>query len=129
MWRFRVGLGSGLRSKRSVSRSRTPLPRTGAPDSGSAGLGLAAQTDTLDERAVALYVFGLQVAQQPAPPADELQQTPLGVEVVLVSLHVLRQVVDAPGQQRDLNLRRAGVARPGPIFADDLLLDGGVERH
>src|SRR3954453_5152497 len=125
--------GSGLRSKRSGSDERgAPLPRTGAPLSASAAPGswvLPAQTQAFDQCAVTLHVLLLQIAQQPTTAADELQQTTLGVEVVPVLLHVLGQIVDAPLEQRDLHFGRPRVAIAGGVVADDLLLDGVVERH
>src|SRR5947209_18402907 len=119
------------RSARALLRARTPLPRTGAHrrSVGSAGWGLAAQPQPLDERAVALHVLAFQVAQQPATATDELQKATLGVEVVLVGLHVLGEVVDPTRQQRDLYLGRAGVTGAGAVLVDDLLLDRGVERQ
>src|SRR3954464_7820152 len=60
--------GSGLRSKRSGSDERgAPLPRTGVPLSASAAPAkwvLPAQSESLDQRAVALHVLLLQIAQQ-----------------------------------------------------------------
>src|SRR5947209_6563299 len=119
------------RSARALLRARTPLPRTGAHrrSVGSAGGGLAAQPQPLDERAVALHVFVFQVAEQPTTTTDELEKATLGVEVVLVGLHVLGEVVDAAGQQCDLDLGRSGVTGAGAVLVDDLLLDGGVERQ
>src|SRR4051812_12102970 len=47
---------------------------------------LAAKTQPLDERAVAVDVGLLEVLQEPAATADEPQQTPTSVVVVLVRL-------------------------------------------
>src|SRR5690606_38825304 len=60
---------------------------------------------------------------------DQQHQTTTGVVVVLVGLEVLGQVSDAVREQRDLDLRRAGVALRGPELLDDLLLGGGIEGH
>jgi len=57
---------------------------------------LAAQSETLDERAVTLDVDVLEVAQETAALSDEQQQATTRVVVVLVLLQVLRQVLDAP---------------------------------
>src|SRR5213078_1358354 len=111
---------------------RAPLPRTGAHLRRGAAPGgsvLAAQTESFDQRAVALHVFLLQVAQQPPTAADELEEPTLGVEVVLVLLHVFCQVRNAPAEQRNLNFRGARVAFAGGVVADDLLFDGVVEGH
>jgi hypothetical protein len=64
----------------------------------------------------------LQVLQQPATAADELQQAAARVVVFRVAAQVLRQLVDAGREQRDLHLRRAGVAIAAAVLADDLLL-------
>src|SRR3954447_9830064 len=120
------------RSARAAELPRAPLPRTGAHlrrETAPGVVKLAAETESLDQRAVALHVLLLQVAQQPTTAADELEQSTLGVEVVLVDLHVFGQVTDAPAEQRDLDLGRAGVAVGGGVVVDDLLLDGVVERH
>src|SRR4051812_11908713 len=120
------------RSARAAELPRAPLPRTGAHlrrETAPRVVKLAAETESLDQRAVALHVLLLQVAQQPTTAADELEQSTLGVEVVLVDLHVFGQVTDAPAEQRDLDLGRAGVAVGGGVVVDDLLFDGVVEGH
>src|SRR5215468_8085068 len=48
---------------------------------------------------------------------------------MLVHLQVLGQIADALGQQRDLNLSRAGVTVGGAVLADDLLLDVAGQGH
>src|SRR4051794_37529390 len=123
---------SGLRSKRSGSSASTDATtedRCAPPECRQRQWGLAAQPQPLDERAVALHVFVFQVAEQSPTTTDELQKATLGVEVVLVGLHVLGEVVDAAGQQCDLDLGRSGVTGAGAVLVDDLLLDGGVERQ
>src|SRR5437764_10011807 len=70
---------------------------------------LPPEAQLLDEGAVALEVFLLQVVQEPAPPADELQQAAPRVVILRVRPQVLGEAVDALGQHRDLDFRRAGV--------------------
>src|SRR3954454_21803342 len=70
---------------------------------------LPAEAELLDEGAIALEVFALQVVQEPPAAADELQQAAARVVVVLVRPQVLRQLVDALRQHRDLDLGRARV--------------------
>src|SRR5689334_14121158 len=89
----------------------------------------AADAEPLPDRAVAVDVLLGQVLQQPAAAADQQQQPAAAVVVVLVHLQVLGQVVDPPGQQRDLDFRRTGVTLTGRVLRQDLLLGGGVERH
>src|SRR5919201_4037281 len=93
-----------------VTAFRTPSP---PPRS-------AAQAEALDERPVACDVGGLEVAEQPAPAADHLQQAAARVVVVLVDPQVLGELVDAGGEQGHLDLGRAGVALLGRVLRDDL---------
>src|SRR3954469_5724589 len=130
--------GPAARSRSSVEAAdladRLPLPRTGSGvllpgvsgslggagrasyDEGEHPCGhppverLAAKTQPLDERAVAVDVGLLQVLQQAATAPHEREQTTTGVVVVLVQLEVLGQVGDALGEHRDLDLWRTGVA-------------------
>src|SRR5690606_3644967 len=90
---------------------------------------LSAQAEPLDERTVTRDVDLLQVLQQLTPAADQEQQAPAAVVVVLVGLEVLGQVADALAQQRDLHLGRPGVALGRRVLRDDGLLGSGVERH
>ena len=46
-----------------------------------------------------------EVVEQPTPPTDEHEQPTARVMVLLVDLQVLREVVDALGEERDLDLR------------------------
>src|SRR6185312_144178 len=70
---------------------------------------LAAEAELLDEGAIALEILALQVVQEPAAAADELEQATTRVVVVLVRAQVLGQRVDPLGQHRDLDFRRTGV--------------------
>ena len=83
---------------------------------------LAAQAELRDKGAVALQVGSLQVAEQATALADHLQQATAGVVVLAVVAQVLGELVDALGEQRDLDLGRAGVAAGAPVLADQLLL-------
>src|SRR5690348_10514715 len=89
----------------------------------------AADAEPLPNRAVAVDVLLGQVLQQPAAAADQQQQPTAAVVVVLVHLQVLGQVIDPPGQQRDLDFRRTGVTLTGRVLRQDLFLGGGIERH
>ena len=51
----------------------------------------------------------MQIIQQTAALADHDQQSPAGAVVFDVFLQVLGQVVDALGQQRDLDVGRTGI--------------------
>src|SRR5690349_15815380 len=93
------------------------------------GRALAAQAQLLDQRAVALQIVPLHVGQQPAPPADQLEQAAAGMVVVLVHLHVLGELADPLREQGDLHLGGAGVGRGCPEFPDQLRLLFLGERH
>src|ERR1700716_700983 len=129
--------------------TREPLPRTGGSSTGGvaswscgAGPGLrsdhrmvragrwsAAEAEALDQGPVARNVDRGQVLQQPAATADQQQETPPGVVVVLVHLEVLGQVADPLGQQRNLRLGGTGVTLVDPVGVQDRLLLCGVECH
>ena len=81
---------------------------------------LPAQAKLLDQRTVTADVLAGQVLQQTPTAAHEQQQPATAVVVVLVHREVLVQVVDSPGQQRDLDLGRAGVTLIGRVAGDDL---------
>mgnify|MGYP002651947686 CR=1 FL=1 len=85
---------------------------------------LSAKAEALDQRTVALDVGALQVTQEAATTTDEQQQAAAAVVVVLVLAGVLGEVLDALGQQRDLDLGRV-LRRPagGAALADAGLVD------
>ena len=85
------------------------------------GARLAAQSEPLDEHAVALDVLLAEVAELPAAAPDELEQPAPRVVVVRVLAEVIGEPPDALGQQRDLHLRRTGVSVMRLVVADDLL--------
>jgi hypothetical protein len=66
---------------------------------------LASDTETLNDRAVSVDVSLHQVLQESATLPHQDEQTATTVMVVLVGLQVLRQVLDATRQHRDLYLR------------------------
>src|SRR3954470_4847261 len=75
----------------------------------------SAQAELADERAVALEVPLLQVVEQPPALADEHEQAAARVVVLLVLAQVLGEVVDALGEQGDLD---AGIARVLGVVAE-----------
>src|SRR3546814_6573030 len=74
---------------------------------------LTAQLQSLDQRFVTRVVDSLDVVQKTPTLADHDEKAPSRVEVLLVRLHVLGQVADALGQDRDLHLRRSEERREG----------------
>src|SRR5712692_7739901 len=73
-----------------------------------------------DECPVAVNVCPIEVGEMPASLADKLEQATPRVVVVLVDTEMLRQLVDSPGQESNLDIRRAGVAVVRCVFRDDL---------
>src|SRR4051794_31859152 len=88
---------------------------------------LLADTELVDDRAIAIVVGLLQVVEQATTPADQLEQSAAAVMVLRMRLEVLGEVGDTVRQKRDLHLRRAGVAVMGGVARNQLrfLLLGG----
>ena len=72
-------------------------------------LDVVADAELLDELTVLVDVVLLDVGEETTTLTDEHEQTAAGVEVLLVGLHVLGELLDALGQNGDLNLGVAGV--------------------
>src|SRR5262245_53796489 len=67
-----------------------------------------AQTQSADDGLIPGAILHLQVAEQAGSLADHLEESaPAGV-VLLVSAHVLVELVDASGEQGDLHFGGAG---------------------
>src|SRR6266545_550657 len=81
---------------------------------------LAPQPQLLDEGTVALEVVLLEIRQEPAAAADELQQAPPRVVVLRMGAQMLGELVDPLRQQRDLHLGRARVGLGRTVLAHDL---------
>src|SRR5438132_1514531 len=96
---------------------------------GSQLTGLLPDCQTFDEIRVALRVFGLEIVEQAAPLADKHQQTTARVVILCVRLEVLRQVVDAFAENRDLDFRGSGVGVVGSITAYQLCFAIFGQRH
>ena len=118
-----------------LRESRTPTFRVGATraptffqksppvsQAGCRSLLLAAQTQLLDQGLVTPGVVTPEIVQQPSPLAHQLEQAPTRVMILLVRLEMLGEFVDPFGQDRDLDLRRAGIRLVGPEVLDDLSL-------
>ncbi len=68
---------------------------------------LATNVVLLEQRLVTRFVPLLEVVEQRAARRDQLQEATTRMVVLHVGLEMVRQVVDAFRQDRDLNLRRA----------------------
>ena len=64
-------------------------------------------------------VVPFQVIKQLATAGSHLEQPPAGVEVLAMRPQVLGQVIDASGEQGDLDFGRAGILIVDLIFFDD----------
>lgn len=84
--------------------------------------GLAAQAVGGDNRAVALDVDALHVIEHAPTLTDQLEEATAAVVILLVRLEVLGEVVDATGEQRDLDFRGTGVALVQCMLRDDVLI-------
>ena len=82
---------------------------------------LLSQSELADDRAVTLDISLLQIVQKVSSVTDHLLKTAAAVEVLFVGLEVLGQVVDAVGENRDLNLGRSCVAIVKLVSFNDLL--------
>ena len=88
----------------------------------SATFNLLSDVQLLDDRAVTLDIDLLQVCKKISSVTDHLEKSAAAVVVLVVSLEVLGESVDAIGKDRDLNLGRTGVALVGLVLVDDCLL-------
>src|SRR5438105_5856825 len=102
-WRVR-GWGSKKRNPFSAHQSLTlrELARRGM---GSGFRRSPPQPELGDDRPVALDVLALQVIQQPATLADQLEQPPPRVVILGVRLQVVGEVIDPFAEDCDLDLR------------------------
>ena len=79
---------------------------------------LVTEPEFLNQLAVRIYVCTPQVVQQSAPLAYHLQEALATVVIFAVLTEVFREVVDALGQDRNLNLCRSGIALMRPVLLD-----------
>src|SRR5690606_6645802 len=100
----------------------------GPPQRGTAATeGLLADAELPDDGAVPLDVGPRQVVEEAAALADHLEQAEPGRVVLRVALEVLGELVDARGEQGDLDLGLAGVLGAGAVLLDELLLLLGAD--
>ena len=91
-------------------------------DAAEDGPGLLSQSQAADEIVVPVDVAPLQVIEQAATLAHQLEQPPTRVIVFLVRLEVVRQFVNPLRQQRDLHFRRTRVGRMRFVLGNDAQL-------
>ena len=80
---------------------------------------LLAESQPADQIGISPGVLGLEIVEKPPSLADQLQQPSARVVIFGVGLEVLRQIADAPAEQRDLHLWGASVRLVHLIRADE----------
>ena len=95
--------------------------------------GLLAFGDALKPTAVAaiqaLQVMGVRTVLLSGDNHGSAQAVASALGITDVRAEVLREVLDARGQQRNLHFRRAGVVRRALVVGDDLVGLFSVQRH
>jgi len=82
--------------------------RRGEKKAGKGG-NLPAQLELLGKLVVTIRVCIVEIIQETTALSDHLEQATTGAVILLVDLQVLGQLVDALGQERNLNVGRTGV--------------------
>jgi hypothetical protein len=87
---------------------------------------LLADAEFLNHSLITLDIELFEIVQQATTPANHHQKTAARSVILLVRLEMVRQLIDALTQDRDLDLRTAGVARVCLVRLDDVgfLLSG-----
>lgn len=83
---------------------------------------LLAETESLDDCAVAVDVLLLEVREETTALAYELHEGAVSGVILVVCLNVLCEVLDAVSEERNLALARACVCGRGTILCEDLCL-------
>jgi hypothetical protein len=83
---------------------------------------LLAESQALDQGPIAVGRVFPEILELLSPLSDHFQQSPPGMVILPVSLQVLSQALDPPGQKRNLHFRRTGVLFVNPERFDDPLL-------
>jgi hypothetical protein len=84
---------------------------------------LFTQAQFADEAAIAIMITDGKILQQAVAISDHHQQTAAGRVVFLMRFQVFREMIDPLGQQRDLDIGRAGVAFMQMMFLNNLRFD------
>ena len=81
---------------------------------------LLTDTQLGDQSTVTVDVLVCQIVQHLAALTDHHQQTTTGVVVVLVNTQMISQLVDASGQNGNLNLGGTGIALVSSVVQNNL---------
>ena len=84
----------------------------------------AAELEKFDYLLVPVGVFVAQVAQEAAAAPNKLEQTTTGVVIVFVNLEMLGEMLDARGEQTDLDAGGTGVVVVLAEFIDCFRVGG-----
>jgi hypothetical protein len=84
-------------------------------------MGLSTQAKRLYDGAVSLDVIFLDVVEQASAPPNQHEQPSAGMVVLFVDLQMLGQILNAMGEQSNLDFGAAGVGIMQFIFFDQLL--------
>jgi hypothetical protein len=98
-------------------------------DSWNRGGGLLANSQTTDQIQVALRIVGTDVVEKSSTLAHHAKQTSAACIVLLITTHMLGEVVDPLRKDGDLHRRGASVIVRGFEFPDGLLLQFFRGRH
>ena len=82
---------------------------------------LLSDAELCDAGSVTLDVLLGEVVEQVAALTDHFEKAAAGMVVLLVDLEVFGELVDALGENGDLNLRRTGVGLMGAVCLDNCL--------
>ena len=63
----------------------------------------------MDQASVSLVIVLLEIVEKPPSLAYKHEEAPAGVVILNMNLEVLREMIDALAEQRNLHLRRAGI--------------------
>src|SRR4051812_10805021 len=126
--------GSCLTHDLNVREPQPALPARSCKTARHGGARLLPQSSTtnvvlLEQRLVARLVVLLQVIEQRSARRHQLQEAAAGMVVLAVGLEMAGEVADAFRQDRDLHLRRTGVAGLERARLDDFRFTFCGHRH
>jgi len=90
---------------------------------------LLSKPQFLDDILVSLNVHPSKVVEQSPPLPDELEKPSSGVVILLVSLEMFREVIDAIAQNGNLHFRGTRIFLMQLETINDLLFSLWVENH
>ena len=104
-------------------KKRMPLERRKTPKQR-----LLAQLQLLRNLLIASSIRCVKIIQQATALSYHFKQAATGAVIFLVGLKMFRQIVDALGKQRDLNVSRTGVTVVDSKILNELALNFGFHK-